>query len=942
MRFTALLIISMSATFILSACSSQAPTLASLPDKLPQNKPQENTENDTANLENSIDRQKAISHYKQFLKLAPGSRMYPQAMKRLAELEILSAEEQENQTQQQAAQNKSQVKDAIEIYNTYLRTYPQADDNDQILYQLAKAYELSGDIDNNIVTLETLTSKYPDSPYFDEAQFRRGEILFSLQDYPGAEKAFSYINKQKHSSYKIKALYKYAWSLFKQSKYPQALTAFFTLLKEKEEYGQNRQLSYAAHISTTEKAFLDDVIRATALALSYENGVNTLKEYLSKKNEQPFEALLYHRLGNLYLKKERHIDAAETYLAYVDKFPTNTITPHFHENAINAYQTTGISLLVLSTKEDFINRYGTETAFWSGQTEKNQEVLRPMLISHIQDLSSYYHASAQKNKKQTDYKNAIYWYQHYINAFSNEPDAAQMHFLLAEALRESGRYTMAIEAFEKTAYDYHNFDKSAKAAYAALLLYPHVEKQLSDNNKKAHWHTRRLERSLRFANRFPQHKNALAVLVHTAEALYKQEKYPKAIHAAEKSISRFNKHTAVNLQKTAWTVLGHASFDNRDYLKSESAYKAVLKLTPKKDKQYKALTERYAASIYKQAEAFRDRGETQLAVAAFIRIGVNIPHSSIRWIADYDAASLLIKSEKWNQAQPILERLRQHYPAKHKLQPSITEKLAVVYNKSGQYVKAAREMEKLAKTSNDPKYRQDVLWQTAELYQQQQRNVDAARIYQQYLKQKNIPIERTTEAQLVLAEYFESRNDKKSTQHWYKQIINTDKKAGKQRTERTRYLAATATIKLALPLHNSYKKARLTVPLKKSLKRKKALMEKTLSAYKKALDYKIADINTSATYEIAEIYHDFSRSLMKSQRPKNLAGEELEQYDILLEEQAYPFEEKAIDIHIANLKHMQQGIYDKWVINSLGQLKKLQPARFSKEEVIDNYVETLN
>jgi hypothetical protein len=81
---------------------------------------------------------------------------------------------------------------------------------------------------------------------------------------------------------------------------------------------------------------------------------------------------------------------------------------------------------------------------------------------------------------------------------------------------------------------------------------------------------------------------------------------------------------------------------------------------------------------------------------------------------------------------------------------------------------------------------------------------------------------------------------------------------------------------------------------------------------------------------------------MKSQRPKGLSADELEQYEVLLEEQAFPFEEKAIDIHVANVNRTQDGIYDKWVKNSLGVLGKLQPVRYAKIERVESYVEVVN
>ena len=40
---------------------------------------------------------------------------------------------------------------------------------------------------------------------------------------------------------------------------------------------------------------------------------------------------------------------------------------------------------------------------------------------------------------------------------------------------------------------------------------------------------------------------------------------------------------------------------------------------------------------------------------------------------------------------------------------------------------------------------------------------------------------------------------------------------------------------------------------------------------------------------------------MDSPRPKNLSKQEIEQYNLLLEEQAFPFEEKAIAAHVTNI-----------------------------------------
>ncbi len=70
---------------------------------------------------------------------------------------------------------------------------------------------------------------------------------------------------------------------------------------------------------------------------------------------------------------------------------------------------------------------------------------------------------------------------------------------------------------------------------------------------------------------------------------------------------------------------------------------------------------------------------------------------------------------------------------------------------------------------------------------------------------------------------------------------------------------------------------------------------------------------------------------MSSERPSNLTELELAQYDVLLEEQAYPFEEKAIDLHAANHQQIASGVYNDWVQKSMDALAALYPARYSRE-----------
>ena len=123
----------------------------------------------------------------------------------------------------------------------------------------------------------------------------------------------------------------------------------------------------------------------------------------------------------------------------------------------------------------------------------------------------------------------------------------------------------------------------------------------------------------------------------------------------------------------------------------------------------------------------------------------------------------------------------------------------------------------------------------------------------------------------------------------------------------------------------------LVEPLAKQLKLKKAKMEDVLKAYAVAADYGVADVTTAATFHTAALYQDFGKALMTSQRPKKLTKAELEQYNVLLEEQAFPFEEKAIELHEVNARRAADGIYDQWVQEQLHRAARAAPGALRQD-----------
>lgn len=878
---------------------------------------------------------RAIQNYREFLNTDADDKLRPEAMRRLADLQVQQNEQRQAELPDSASVNptSADLADSVTLYETLLRDYPQYAHQDKALYQLARTYDEVGQNDVALATLDRLVREHPDTPLRAEAEFRRGESLFVQTHYREAEAAYqAVLDRGESSDFYERALYKQGWSRFKQNDFDGALDAFIALLDRRLA---SKDSADAVDISRSERELLEDSLRVVSLSVSYQEGAVSLNEYFQRRGERGYEDLIYANLGELYLDKERYSDAADAFHAYVEKHALARQAPAFQMRVIDAYQRGGFPSLVLTGKQDFVERYALTGLYWASRNQDDAPEVVVALKTNLQDLAQHYHAIAQKSKQPPDYLAAARWYQAFIASFPQAPETSRMNFLLAEIYFESKDYAGAAQEYEKTAYAYPRHAQSAEAGYAALLAY---DKQagILNNEQRSVWERRAIDSSLRFAQSYSEHPQAMTVLTKASEALFKRGDYAAAIQAGQKVAT--TPGTAPELQRTALTVVAHASFDLADYQRAESAYQQMLLLVPNQDASRKDLVERLAASIYRQGEQLRSKGDLRAAAGHFSRVAANAPTASIVATADYDAAAALLELQDWPQAVTQLEGFRSRYPD-NALQTEVTRKLAIAYLNGGHTQQAASEYARISQDATDPKLQREALGQAAELYEQSQQTPQAIQAWSDYARRFPRPLESSIEAQQHVADLQGSSGNTSGRLGTLTNLVKQEAAGvASERTERTRYLAATAALEIAEPVRLAYQSIALIAPLKKNLASKKTQLERAVEAYTQAAGYGVADVMTASTYQIAEIYRQFGQALMTSERPAGLSAEELDQYVLLLEEQAYPFEEKAIEVHETNVARIPQGVYDDWVKQSLRQLAQLLPVRYAKQERGDNAV----
>ena len=587
------------------------------------------------------------------------------------------------------------------------------------------------------------------------------------------------------------------------------------------------------------------------------------------------------------------------------------------------------------------------------------------------------------NIKQTAFENAAGYYDQFIRTFSPDDEVPQIRFYLAEALSSANKFNLAIESFEIYAYQDTPNPLASEAAYAALLLFEKLSKNAlnRDADFKQKLETRKMFSQRLFVKTFSADSRTVNVAQSLMQRLFEQQQYRDAMDWSHWLLSSDNlnglayakanlpqttladKHIAVHDVSaealiSARLVFAHGNFALENYQVAQAGYETLLSILPADDERIKELTNRLAATFFQQSEQllarakvkqaldaplpegrdFAQLSETQRlamleSVALLRRIMQETPSSTFRAAAQYDAATYLLALEDFSQALPLLLDFQTRF-ANNPLTKTIPGKLLLAYEKSEQWQPAAALLMAQHQAQPDTELGRESLYVAADYYLKAGDKETSLNTYRSYAHRYPRPLADANEARFKLTEFYSERGDATKRRFWLNKLIEADQKAGSERSARSRYLAAMASMVFATDADTAYQKIKLTLPLNKSLQRKQNALKNAISRYDGVMAYGIAEYTTQANYSLANLYSVLAKDLMESSRPNGLSALELDQYELLLEEQAFPFEETSITLHENNAKRAHGGLYDDWVKESLKKLENLLPVRYRKPEQI--------
>ena len=902
-----------------------------------------------------LDHQQVRDQYQELLALVDDEYIKEQIERRISGVHMLEGNNE--QSSENTAPKQGYYRNAIASYRDILEKYPNSPDNVEVLYQLAKAYDMEGQTQNALQMLERLVDRHPYYPNMAEVYFRIGDIYFNSARYHKAELAYFQTTQRQQAKLNNNAHYMLAWSFYKQGIYQKSLHHFALVLDQ-----LLMAKSPVEKLNNVEKSLVSDTLHSMSLALINLGGAEAIQD-IALLDNKTYVWQLYRELAQFYLEKSLYNDSASTYASYIKRYPNDAYSNQFHQDLIQVYVKGAFPKLVLEEKENYSNLYGPSSQYFSQHQDQQANILKQLQGYYI-ELASHYHSLGQqalnKAKKQPkedhlfelgekSLSQATGFYGLYLTHFNSQKDSEEIRFKKAEAHFENAQFALAAHDYSIVGYNKKSaYTLANKAAYANIVAHQKHLDTLQEGEEMTAWRTETLTSLLKFASTFHDDERSVSVLTNASQTLFALNEYDQAIKIATELVNKAGSKNQ-QLKKTAYGIIAQSYFKKANYRLAQSNYIAQRKLTENNSAEYKDISQQLAAATYKQAELWQSETwlpegtesltkaqRTEKAIATLLSLKQLAPKTNIRIIAQYDASSLMLGDKQWDNALVELKDLKATYP-KHKLAAEFPRKIAFAYENKKDWPQALIAYQYLMNNDPSEEVRQEALFIAAGLAEKTDDLEQAIKYYRDYAHKYEKPFDNRMEARFHLASLYEKQKDHGRQLFWLRRVIDGDAKGGAERTERSQWLGAWANAKYGDYFASEFYRRSLRAPIDKSIARKNGYLTDAKARYTMAADYGMLEFVSMANVKMADLYEKFSQELLAAPIPKEASAEEKALYTQIFSQQAAPFTEFAQTSHYNNVELGWQGHFNSWIENSFNAMRRLSPERFDKTEAVARY-----
>ena len=243
-----------------------------------------------------------------------------------------------------------------------------------------------------------------DSKFLPEAWTRVGEFHFdSASELKYAIAAFKKVLAFKDSPYYDRALYKLAWSYYRDNRFPEAVREFDNLVKyadQRTAAGQKvgsdlrpEAIQYLG-VSFSEPDWDGDTLPDPV------NGLQRAIEFYRGREAEPHVREVFQRLGDIYFDQTKYDEAVAVYKALLERWPYYADAPRVQDKIVRAYEKNR-NLITAAKEREQLGRLYMKGGDWYQHNKDNPEALavaQQLAEDALLTAATNVHAAAQACK----------------------------------------------------------------------------------------------------------------------------------------------------------------------------------------------------------------------------------------------------------------------------------------------------------------------------------------------------------------------------------------------------------------------------------------------------------------------------------------------------------------------------------------------------------------
>ncbi len=834
-------------------------------------------------------------------------------------------------------------KKAIQLYEWFANDFARDPRLPQALFFLGYNYFEIGETRKGAFFYNRVTKEFPNSPYVQETYFALGEYYFENEKWDVAAENYQNVLKSKRAGTYGFAMYKLAWCFYRLGKVNAALRTLedvVALSNAKDAAARASGLKQVNRVRLGNEA-LRDIVPFYAEIGDYEKA----RAYFRKLAGEPRATQMLELLGQAYADLGKKQAGRHILRQLIATAPSSPKALDWQKTIVSMYTNAGEPEIFREELETWIRDYSAESA-WYKANKESSELVENAVKTREQTLRNYVlslHQVAQNSQAPFSLQSAREGYDLYLKYFQEGDRVAEMHFFYGELLYDMKRYEEAGIQYMWVADNAPKSRYHEEAVLNTVLAFERILSKESDIRTKIGSTTtpvpfgRNEERFAKAAERFiqsftkserlpevkfklgrlhylyNQHDEALAIF----EDIVKNHPGSKVtVYAANLILDIYN-------LKKDYKSLANAG---RRFMNNQSLVKAGL------DSDVKGIVERASFKQAQELELQKDYLGSAKAFQEFIR---SQPNSKLGASATYNAGVNFERAGELGAAIAMYESLQKFKdPAADSIKQQSRQLIARLYEKTGQYERAAIEFEKLGtQNPKDPKApdyhynaaiifdalnlqvraiknyethfslsrknsRADALLRIAEIYERTGKIGITTRAYENFIDSNPPDWDQFIEAHLKVAKLNRRGGNAPEAEKWYRKVVSVQSALSKRKEGvGTRY-AAEAKYELAIGSLTQLRSVRIPANPKLqevAVREKLGLLNRLNKDLTEVIKYDYGPFVIAALSSNAQAYEHMSEALYNAPAPQGLNAEEKKLYESEVDRIAGPLRQKAIE-----------------------------------------------